>query len=301
MRIALRFLPALLWMGVIYRTSDTPGLKSVPLVQRVGLLPADLDPATLNLLELLIRKSAHLLSYALLAWLLLWALSAVLGRRQALWTAFGLALLYAASDELHQAFVPMREGRLTDVLIDAVGAALGLGAAFWRAASPLRSSIWWKAMLTRILLWFLGRGICACAALDSRVQAEVHGWADGVRIMMEVDPTGPAMALEKRGGRLRFLGVREVVSADLVIAFKHLDGALPVLLGLVSVARGYAERRMTMRGDIAFGMSVVRVMLLVEAYLFPGLITRRIMQRVPAREVSMARIYLSTLLAPHGR
>ncbi|HLN60382.1 MAG TPA: hypothetical protein VK464_02440 [Symbiobacteriaceae bacterium] len=158
-----------------------------------------------------------------------------------------------------------------------------------------------KALLIRIILWFLGRGMCAVAAVDSRVQAEVRDWEDGVRIAMLVEPAGPAMALEKRGGQLRYLGANGAESADLVIRFKHLDAAAPVLLGMSSVAQGWAERRMTMKGDLTFAMSVVRVMLLVEAYLFPKLITRRIMQRVPAREVSMLRIYLSTAFAGHSR
>lgn len=152
-----------------------------------------------------------------------------------------------------------------------------------------------------MVFWFLGRGICACAVADSRVQAEVRDWEEGARILMRVEPSGPAMALEKRGGRLRFLGTREIADPTLTISFKHIDAALPVLLGMTSVAQGYAQRRMTLKGDLTFAMSVVRVMLLVEAYLFPSLITRRIMQRVPKREVSMVRIYLSTVLAPHGR
>lgn len=153
-----------------------------------------------------------------------------------------------------------------------------------------------KSALARLILWFLGRGICACALLDSRVKAEVQDWTDGVRIALAVAPTGPAVSLEKREGRLCFLGTRNIGEADLLITFKQIESALPILLGMKSIAQGYAERCMTMKGDLAFAMSVVRVILLVEAYLFPGLVTRRIMQRVPAREVSMARVYLSTLL-----
>lgn len=157
-----------------------------------------------------------------------------------------------------------------------------------------------KALLARLCLWFLGRGMCACATADSRVQAEVRDWEEGVCIALRAGPSGPAMAVVKRGGRLRFLGTRQVAAADLTITFKHIDALLPVLVGMTSVSRAFAERRMTIRGDITFAMSVVRVMVLVEAYLFPNLITRRIMQRVPAREVSMARIYLSTVAAAHG-
>jgi VanZ family protein len=40
--------------------------------------------------------------------------------------AAGLSLLYAFSDETHQLFVPGREGKLTDVGIDAIGIAIGV-------------------------------------------------------------------------------------------------------------------------------------------------------------------------------
>jgi len=40
--------------------------------------------------------------------------------------ALGVATLYAASDEIHQYFVPSREARFGDVMLDATGAALGL-------------------------------------------------------------------------------------------------------------------------------------------------------------------------------
>lgn len=122
----LRFLPALLWMGVIYRSSATPGLKSVDLVQRAGLLPVELDPAIAYWLEWALRKSAHLASYALLALLLLWAFTAPLDRRRALRAALVTTLLYAMSDELHQSFVPDRQGAWYDVAIDAAGAGLAL-------------------------------------------------------------------------------------------------------------------------------------------------------------------------------
>lgn len=129
----LRFAPAALWMGVIYRASATPGLKSVPLVQRLGLLPADLAPEVGRLLELLIRKSAHVATYAVLALLLAWALAGLLERGRALRLAFLLSLLYAASDEYHQSFVPDRSGNWIDVLIDTGGVCLGLLAWLWRA------------------------------------------------------------------------------------------------------------------------------------------------------------------------
>jgi VanZ family protein len=74
-----------------------------------------------------LRVAAHMASYALLAGLLLYALTGV-GRPtlRAAVTAMVLTALYAVSDEIHQSFVPDRMGRAVDVLIDVIGATVGL-------------------------------------------------------------------------------------------------------------------------------------------------------------------------------
>lgn len=53
--------------------------------------------------------------------------------------AWLLAVVYAASDEFHQSFVSSRQASLRDVLIDAVGATLGL----LGAAGLLRLRRYW--------------------------------------------------------------------------------------------------------------------------------------------------------------
>ena len=92
--------------------------------------------------QTVIRKGGHLTEYAILSFLL-WR-----GCRKPVkndprrwdWRHAGMALVlaatYSASDEIHQAFVPSREARVTDVLIDTVGATIGLVAVWlwgrWR-------------------------------------------------------------------------------------------------------------------------------------------------------------------------
>ena len=44
--------------------------------------------------------------------------------------AWGLGICYAASDEIHQLFVPGRQADVTDWLADIIGLAAGLGAAY---------------------------------------------------------------------------------------------------------------------------------------------------------------------------
>ena len=79
-----------------------------------------------------VRKCAHVTEYAVLAMLLWRALRKPVRGDPRPWSkpqvalVIGLTFLYAASDELHQYFVPNRQGNPYDVLIDTAGAALGL-------------------------------------------------------------------------------------------------------------------------------------------------------------------------------
>jgi VanZ family protein len=69
--------------------------------------------------DLVLRKFAHAAEFAVLGALLVRAT----GRTG---LAFAIGALYAASDELHQSFVPGRLGSPFDVAIDALGVAVGI-------------------------------------------------------------------------------------------------------------------------------------------------------------------------------
>jgi VanZ family protein len=90
------------WAALIFAVSSIPTLNS-------GLGTADT----------VLRKAAHMTEYALLAVLLFRALGDEL-------LAFFGAILYAASDELHQAFVRGRHGTPVDAAIDSIGVFVGL-------------------------------------------------------------------------------------------------------------------------------------------------------------------------------
>ena len=103
--------PALLWMGLIFLLSSRPTLPELD------------DPGW----DLLLKKAGHFVVFDVLAWLYARALHRdVPFTSKKLWLAWGMAVLYAVTDEVHQGFVPGRNPRLTDLLIDAAGAATSL-------------------------------------------------------------------------------------------------------------------------------------------------------------------------------
>ena len=103
-----KWIPALLTMAVIYWFSSQPSNE----------LP-NFDWA-----DKAVKKSGHVIEYAILAIWLLYALGMAGNRR---WLAWLLAFLYAITDEFHQAFVPGRFPSVWDVLIfDNFGALIGL-------------------------------------------------------------------------------------------------------------------------------------------------------------------------------
>jgi VanZ family protein len=105
------WLPALAVMAIIFALSHQAGLH----------VTEDVD------VERPIRVSGHLLAYAVLAGCLLLALSRLdVPRPSRALLAWAMAVAYGLTDEFHQSFVPDRNGRLDDVFVDAVGAAVGV-------------------------------------------------------------------------------------------------------------------------------------------------------------------------------
>lgn len=78
----------------------------------------------------LMKNLGHIIEYALLGFLIFRALSSKKGdtlssRYVWLWSLTG-AILYGLSDEVHQMFVPTRTAYLGDILMDGVGAGMGV-------------------------------------------------------------------------------------------------------------------------------------------------------------------------------
>ncbi len=105
------WLPPIIWMGLIFLLSSRPTIKTTQIYWQ----------------DFLVKKTAHFVEYAILSFLHIRAfLGSSLLQKKSFILAFLLSLIYAASDEYHQSFVPGKETRVRDDVIDSIGALFAI-------------------------------------------------------------------------------------------------------------------------------------------------------------------------------
>lgn len=124
------YLLVLFWMGGIFFFSTDVGSvqrTGAILVPLIRFFAPDITPQGLALCVTVIRKTSHVVEYAILS--ILWCRALRGTRWGSTWTSVACATLisclYAELDEFHQKFVPSRTGSFGDVGFDSAGALLG--------------------------------------------------------------------------------------------------------------------------------------------------------------------------------
>jgi VanZ family protein len=135
LRVFLKFwLPVLFWMALIFSASaDSHSYEHSSRFVEPFLhwLFPQMSQTRVDQIHHLVRKCCHLAEYAVLA-LLLWRALHLSKNNLPPWSwpkvggTLLMVFLYAASDEFHQSFVPTRTARVSDVIIDTAGGAIGL-------------------------------------------------------------------------------------------------------------------------------------------------------------------------------
>ncbi|MEK7188482.1 MAG: VanZ family protein [Patescibacteria group bacterium] len=106
------WVPPLIWGGVIFLFSSLARVRTSDIYWQ----------------DFLLKKSAHIIEYAILTILLYRAFrnSQVKGAKRAMIYSILISIFYSITDEIHQSFVPGRESRIRDVVFDTIGASLAI-------------------------------------------------------------------------------------------------------------------------------------------------------------------------------
>lgn len=169
-----------------------------------------------------------------------------------------------------------------------------------RGIHPKRKHV--ERLVVGFVLSILGKSFASASRFQKEVQREVSNWPDGFSFVMRVDPDGPSIILVKERNVLIFRRKKiESSKADLVITFKNMKSAFLLLTAQMSTVRGYCEKRMSVSGDVMIATSIIRCMNIIETYLFPRIIARKVVKRIPdlpflSKTLGRIRIYTTGLL-----
>lgn len=111
-KIWIYWLPAVIWAAIIFSFSAHTAITV----------------STTKTIDFVVKKTAHFSEYFILSALIYRALYGTTKTRglNLLLLTLTLTVLYAVTDEFHQSFVPGREPRIWDVIIDGVGSVAAL-------------------------------------------------------------------------------------------------------------------------------------------------------------------------------
>ncbi len=138
---------------------------------------------------------------------------------------------------------------------------------------------WFKEIVSKIIFFVLGRAFQAGSRFDKTIRADIELFDEGFILLLKVLPNGPRMALEKRGSRFKYIGSK-ITDGDLVINFKNIECAFLILTPQMGTAQAYAERRLSVKGDLMYGMTFNRCLSVLLCYLYPTFISKHLVKRV---------------------
>lgn len=131
MRKIVKWLLVAIFMLFIFYMSSREGDKSTgdssAVINFIKLyLGIDLDMISNGNASFIVRKTAHATEYMILFLLIYMAVKEYENFERKILLSLIITICYAISDEIHQYFVPGRDMRIFDVMVDSTGALIGV-------------------------------------------------------------------------------------------------------------------------------------------------------------------------------
>lgn len=124
---------------------------------------------------------------------------------------------------------------------------------------------------------------------DTRVAAEFERMPEGLGYSIYTGHNAPVLHVIWQGGKLK--RVHSLEKATCTLHIKSTPLSFRLFTGQMGLAQAYAAHAFTMAGEVADVMRLARLVNIVEAYLFPNIINRRIMTDIPKPQVCFLRTY----------
>lgn len=140
-----------------------------------------------------------------------------------------------------------------------------------------------KRTVNKVVLFVLGRALQSLSKTDPLIRDETTSWPEGFSLVMNILPNGGSLAVKRQPDKsLKYLGANfPIEQADVAIHINDVESAFKMFTGQLGSDVAYARHAMSAKGDLSYTVSVVRVINVVETYLFPRIISSKLMKETP--------------------
>lgn len=136
-----------------------------------------------------------------------------------------------------------------------------------------------KKITTEIGLWVLKRAAISLSHFNKEVKQELNAWPENFKVKVAVKGDGPGIAWIKTKTGLSATSLKG--DFDLEVYFKNLNTAFNVITTLSNVPEAFTQNRIQAFGYNPDSMILIRILNVVQAYLFPPILSKRVLKRVP--------------------
>lgn len=134
-----------------------------------------------------------------------------------------------------------------------------------------------KITVAKSIMRLLGRAIKGVYKNDENMRDYIATIPLGYDIKIKIAGTDIALAFAIEEGGVKIYGKKNIpFNCNLEIEFKNIEYAFPLLIGKKSITSAYCEGDFILKGSIGNAMVLVTVLNLVESYLFPEVLNRKL-------------------------
>jgi hypothetical protein len=137
-----------------------------------------------------------------------------------------------------------------------------------------------KKMVVGIALLALGGTFEKVSKHSAELKQEIKTWKKGIVISLGVLPNGPSISLKEDNGTIRYLG-RGYKNPDVKIIFKNMDSAFLPFTAQMGSHIAFVQHRAMVHGSVLDGIKANRAMGIVQAYLLPGIVFKKVFKLPP--------------------
>ncbi|HOJ64913.1 MAG TPA: hypothetical protein PLE45_10890 [Spirochaetota bacterium] len=139
-----------------------------------------------------------------------------------------------------------------------------------------------KRIYLSFIMFFLGRAFRS-SNIDKNIKKQILQLPENFSFCLKIERANIDLIIEKKNNRFIIVNSKSKrdEDIDLFIIFKNIERAFLVFTFQISAFLSYAQNGLIIKGDLQKTMIIMKILTLLEVYLLPKFIAKRVIKRYP--------------------